>query len=246
MLPFNATREAVFDAQHLRNESKPPARGGEDPAQTSRPGAAPCPPQGDRLGGRPPVPPPVQARHDRRDGGLIKRAALRYKRRYFWADVDDLQQAAWVAVLLARRTWDPGEGPPFEAYAWRASINSLHKTVRKDSAPVSAGDRELDELLGLHRAPLSLIEGIAQSTTDIDRVLDLKRLIEKTTASVRRITSALRNGYLAKMVLLEEVPPRKVAELERVPVAHVYKATNATRRVLSEDEELWKLWKELR
>ncbi len=86
---------------------------------------------------------------------LVRRVAARYKRRCWWAPVDDLQQCGWIAALECASTFDPRVGVPYLRYAERAMALQMREVLWRASAPVSAckGHSGLEALAGLIRAP---------------------------------------------------------------------------------------------
>lgn len=168
------------------------------------------------------------------------RAASRYKRIYWWAELDDLKQVALMAVFRARKSWDVKEGIPFGGYAWRAATIQLRNFVRKMSAPVSAKENDLDNLVGIFRASVGQLENKSNTNEgDAVELLDSAR----TREQVREVFGRVEDGYLARMVLLDEDAPRVVAAREGIPVRRVYEATRRVRNAIWNSRELWETWK---
>lgn len=86
---------------------------------------------------------------------LTKAVATFYSRKCWWADKDDLVQAAELAAINAQRTFDPRVGVPEDAYLWRSMALALQRELWRDSSPVSGGmHRPREAYAGLHRASL--------------------------------------------------------------------------------------------
>lgn len=94
---------------------------------------------------------------------LARVAARRYKRRCWWADVKDLEQEAWVAAMLAKRSWKSDRGTPFEAYAWVAMVRWMRGYLLRNSSPASVPWGALEAAKGLRSAG-----EVKESTPDPD------------------------------------------------------------------------------
>lgn len=170
---------------------------------------------------------------------IARRAAARYARRCWWADKQELEQEAWVAMLRARKTFDPQVGVPFGGYAWRAVVVSLSSYLWRQSAPVSAGDRDLEELAGIHRAPLEAAANVAQAL-DVEELVDCVR----RARLVRDVIDLHDEDGHARAVLLGERRPQEVARESAGDVSQVYRSTQRARSALGTDAELWYAWRD--
>jgi len=170
---------------------------------------------------------------------VAQKAARRYARRCWWADVKDLEQEATLATVKAARTFDPTVGVPFAGYAWRAAILALKPYLWKMSSPVSAswGDMLNRKLAGMHRAEVDLT--IQDERTLQDDELDQRRWCEQVW---KRAVALDPSGGLAVEVLLMGEKSSDVAERHGVPVQTVYNATTRAKARMTNDKELWELW----
>jgi RNA polymerase sigma factor (sigma-70 family) len=170
---------------------------------------------------------------------VVNLAARRYAARCWWADVNDLRQEAWVAVLDAQRTFDPTRGVPLHGYAWRAAVNALRTYTWRAGSPVYAPIKKLDQLAGLTRDELDL-ELPGGSEGQDDRLHD-SRASTDLESRVRHLLNRGRYGMAVQLTLLDGVPPREVALLCGVPVTHIWEANNAAKRRLRADPTLRRL-----
>ena len=170
---------------------------------------------------------------------VSKKAARRYARRCWWADVKDLEQEAVLATVKAAGTFDPAVGVPFAGYAWRAAILALKPYLWRQSSPVSAswGNIIGRKLEGLQRAEVDLT--IPDDRGDPDTVLDDKRWCEQVW---RRAVALDLSGGLAIEVLLLGEKSADVAARHGVPVQTVYNATTRAKARMTNDKELYELW----
>lgn len=173
-------------------------------------------------------------------------AASRYARRCWWADREDLEQEAMVAAFAATKTWDEKVGVEFGAYAYRACLLHLRRYLWKNSAPVSAADKKLTELRGLHRAELvdddhrCNREWADQLLADADWQFRAFEQIEYVLTALQKPTAM----KAALQVLLEEERPARVAARLNIPIDHVYRATKRAKEVLGNNAALLDLLRE--
>lgn len=172
---------------------------------------------------------------------VARKAARRYARRCWWAEVEDLEQEGALAALRAAKSWDPAVGVPIEAYLWRAAVVAMRTSLWKNSAPVSAPGKKVSELRGAHRADLIPEEHFAPSTPD--------SLIEEATRADEvffEVVDAVGHGpdsMLGIEVLLGEKKAREVASARGVAVERVYRAAQEARRAVAEDRACYELWR---
>lgn len=90
-------------------------------------------------------------------GEVVSEVVSAYAKKCWWADVNDLRQEAWIAVMESRATWDPAKGSikPYASVAARRAVGTF---LVRASAPVSASWHERHALYGLQRAPAEEIE----------------------------------------------------------------------------------------
>ena len=166
--------------------------------------------------------------------------ARRYKRRCWWADLDDLTGEASAAVLKAVPNWDPEVGVPIEAYVWRAAAFACKHWLWKNTAPVNASSHSAKKLKGLHRVGLKEVRDQASDHDPLREYTDMEWR-QRVKAHLEEIIATTPNGDLAAAVLLEE---RRPVEME-ADVQHVYKAAAVLRKRLRQSYPLYQLWKEL-
>lgn len=166
--------------------------------------------------------------------------ARRYKRRCWWADIDDLTNEAAAAIVKALPNWDPEVGVPVEAYVWRAAAFACKHWLWKNTAPVNASSHSAKELKGIHRVSLKAVHS-QESDHDPHRDYTDMEWRQRVKAHLEEIIASTPNGDLAAAVLLEE---RKPMDME-ADTQRVYKAAAVLRNRLRQSYPLYKLWKEL-
>lgn len=106
---------------------------------------------------------------------VVDQVANSYARRCWWAELDDLKQEAWGAVLSAHKSWQPTRGP-LRPYIYRAAALALRRWTLNNSSPVSAPWRDVDGLRGLLRAPVEEVAGVPLDALVGEAAVDSGRL----------------------------------------------------------------------
>ncbi len=83
-----------------------------------------------------------------------QKAARCYKRRCWWAEVEDLEQEAVRAQLEALPKFDPTYHIDQNAYLWIVALYSVRRFVLHASSPVSGSKHRPENMIGMHRAAL--------------------------------------------------------------------------------------------
>ena len=176
---------------------------------------------------------------------LVLSVARAYKRKCWWAEVEDLAQVGYLAAFEAEPYFDEGVGVPFSAYIRRAIVLAMKRELWRMSAPVSGGmHRPEEQRAGLIRAPCDEhtkgepFTG-AKSTPDAERAM----MQEEWRALVRaRLVAHFTPEIVA--VLLEERESKEVAQDMGVPPRQVYGATAKAKQTIASDLGMWQLFKE--
>jgi len=174
---------------------------------------------------------------------VVEEAARRYAARCWWADLEDLRQEAWSAVLQAKTTHDPAKGE-LTGYAWQAAIYALRALVWSQSSPVYAPRKKLPALAGMHRAEMST-DMPAPQVDLVDQLHTLRMMAEV----IPRVQELAREGRLAEevsRVLLGGERPSVVAREAGLPEWHIWKATAKVRQRIAEDPAIQALVHEVR
>lgn len=177
---------------------------------------------------------------------IAAKAAARYARLVFWADIEELRQEAMVAALTATRPggpYDPECGVPLSAYVWRACILHLRAWCWKQSAPVHAPHHKLAQLKGIHREEITETTSITH--VDPFALLHEKRWVEDVQSQVDHVLDRLGpdSGLAARTIVLDEAPAHVAEDLD-VAIEHVYRVTRVGRRLLADNALLYTLLKE--
>ncbi len=173
---------------------------------------------------------------------IAKAVARRYANRCWWADVDDMTNEASVAVLTAKRTWDPEVGVPFDGYAARAAALHLRTYLWRVSSPVSGGIHDPKKnIAGVHAGEFSEEHHGVPVDQDPGLKLDEVNWLLKVRRRIRALARDGRDGELASEVLVRGRRPMDViAETGR----DVHGAVHLVRRKIREDRRLHKLWQQ--
>ena len=167
---------------------------------------------------------------------VVRRVASRYQARCWWADLDDLKQEAWVAVLEAKETWDPNFGVPLHGYVWRAASRRLGNYLWEQSVPVSAWKRHGNLLRGVKRASVEVLDHVeADPPGEAERV---EQWWEDLSWEVAKVVRAGHNGDVAERILLGREKPADIAEELQWPVHRLWRATHRARKRIRNDIDL--------
>lgn len=178
-----------------------------------------------------------------------RRAARAYAAKCWWAEVEDLEQAAYVATTRAMETFDPKVGVPLDAYLYRAAVLAIKPYLLSLSAPVSAPRHKRDELKGLIRAAepdergQRGMDGPHESVLDV--ILSRERFVAQVRARLHTLLIDAKRTELALPVLLGMETSNAVADRHGVDVRTIYLATLRAKRRIANDPTLWELWKDL-
>lgn len=174
---------------------------------------------------------------------VVKQVASAYARRCWWAGLDDLKQEARVAVLEARKTFDPKRGTPFAAYARRACALALREWLWRESMPVSASSHcikskaGVQKLRGLQRAPVSELRHHLAAVPPTEAALDHARWCRRVSGRLGEVIAAVDDAEMAALVL-SGAAAHEVASAAGVPVRRVYRAAYRARQAARADDGL--------
>lgn len=176
---------------------------------------------------------------------LARVAARRYKRKCWWVDERDLEQAAWVAMLEAQKTFDESVGIEREAYLWAAIIHKLHREVLHESSPVSASNEYIEELRGLYRAPVN-DEKMPDYLCPASLFERHERQHIIRTGLERSLQHLGSVADVAMSVLVGGKKPREITKETQIPVREVYTVVRKARKAMQNDGSLWEVFQEYR
>ena len=179
-----------------------------------------------------------------------RRAARAYARKCWWAELEDLEQTAFVATTRAMETFDPKVGVPLDAYLYRAAVLAIKPYLLAQSAPVSAPRSKRDELKGLIRVEInSTANGkpwqISSAPNTVDVTLDRVQLVAWVRERLHELLIDAKQTEIALPVLLDLETSSEVAQRHGVDVQTIYLATLRAKRRIANDPALWQLWKDL-
>ena len=161
--------------------------------------------------------------------------AKRYKRRWSCADVEDMAQEASVAVLRARKTFDPSYGVKFATYGHRAAEKSLWYYLWRQSLPVHASIHKIRELKGIVTIPVTDSTKI-YADSDLEHDLWRKQLRERLS----ELLAKRKCPEIIQAVLLEGKTAKELGGDAR----QIYRITCEARAALKSDKRLRRMWED--
>jgi len=177
---------------------------------------------------------PAEVRHI---DALVSKAAWRYAKRCWWADVAELKQAGWTAVMDCLPRFDPDCGLPLEAFLWGAAEKAMKRQLWHDSSPTSGGWHRPERDRVQQRAPLSV--HAEDSAPRPDDALAEKQWRRSVRARLHELVDPL-----TVALLLGEVDTAEAAAVQGVQVASVYRQSHHARCTVSHDRKLYELLRE--
>jgi hypothetical protein len=172
---------------------------------------------------------------------IARDVAAGYARRgSYGIDKADLFQEAVLAVLRAAKTFDPGRGVRFAAYAGNAAMYAVRSYLWQNGTPVNSSHGERHRLEEVRRLPLSATGFLRAPAAPADARLHDERWKGRVRAWVRGND---RSG-LGREAVMSDRWPREVAEEARVPARRVQRAVEKLRARARKDGELKRLWEE--
>lgn len=175
---------------------------------------------------------------------LVAVAARRYSRRCWWVDPDDLRQVGALAVVEAKRTFDPAVGVAPEQYYWRAIVLSMRRYLWLESSPVSGGKHRPEESLAGHRRAEVSDEAYASigeaSPAPEEEIADREWhacVQERLTA----LASELPGGLNDLALLLDQTNAQEIAAVRGTRLTSIYQATARLRAKVRDDDALYAL-----
>lgn len=183
------------------------------------------------------------------------KAAMRYRRRVWWADVEEMVQEAIKEQYVAARTFDPrGRTNPddyFGAAMYRIATIAIKNMLCKASAPVSALHRP-DNLKGLTSV------GLMQPNESGIGERERPELGHSSTPELHAAESQLSRFVRSRVVhllgedgaefamamLTGEFTPAEVVEEHDIAPETVYTTIRRMKDTLSTDRVLYDIWRE--
>jgi len=170
---------------------------------------------------------------------LARRAARRYKRRWSSLDERDLHQEAWIALLLAQRSYDPERGP-FEHYGSVAARRWLFGYLLRRTAPVSAAWGKLRALAPC--TAVALTEEVEPTSHETRHALEVQQLRARIREAIADALAPLgADAPLAFSLLSGDLRPRDIRDRD---TRDIYKLVRSARRLLTGSLKLWAVHKE--
>lgn len=168
---------------------------------------------------------------------VVEKVARAYAAKCWWADLRDLKQEAWVAILEAEATYNPARGARSQ-YAWSSAVYALRAYTWEMSSPVRAPRKRLPETAGMRRVAVDVLLDMPDPTPSPLEQAHSAKLTSEWLAHVRALVA---QGHLADevtRVLLDGERPSRVAREAGIAPWQLWRATKQARERLEQDPEL--------
>jgi hypothetical protein len=171
-------------------------------------------------------------------------AAKRYRgSRARGVDPQDLEQAAWLELLRAQRTFDPDAGTPFYGYCWRVAISACRRHVLETRSPATGGIHHRVER-GRHLRGVGVDTAAAAPRLVSDESPHNAYCEAERCAQIEsRLRATLGDVCDVALGLVEETAPQ-LAYRRGIPLDEAQALRRGVRAALREDEELFKMWRD--
>lgn len=163
--------------------------------------------------------------------------ARRYKRKCWWASVEDMKQEATKAQLQAAPNFDETWGRPIAGYLYKVALYAARAVVLKSSSPVSA-THDLRVLKGLYRAPLTEVAH-KESSSDSESAYRARQIFDQVVLSIGK-----ERADFAYALFVDGWKPQEIAQANGVSVSSVYAEVARIREALRSNEQLWNMWRD--
>jgi DNA-directed RNA polymerase specialized sigma24 family protein len=189
---------------------------------------------------------------------VVEEVARGYRRRCWWADMDDMRQEAMLELSksLPKRDREQPLAPWVRTIAMRAMRNLLWRASTPCSAPQHPEMKHVAVLRTQQReappaegAPVPVDGPDVQLTAEgpehpsPEALVMGRRYTLRLREELQRVILADdRTGHLALEVLLYDAPAGEVAEREEVEVVKVHRAIAAAKRRITHDATLRAMW----
>lgn len=184
---------------------------------------------------------------DEQMGRIAHDVAWKYAERVWWADVDDLEQQAWIVILDVKKNWAPTDRygeidrSRFEGWAYRAAFRQVSRYLWSESAPVGGGrDRDLE---GLHRVELNSER--VDPGADVERQYHLAELRDKIRKRIFELCGQTSFTEATVLVLLDGDRPKELAGERGLEVRHIYYSNEWVKMKIVGDKKIRELAAEL-
>lgn len=166
--------------------------------------------------------------------------------RYRHALRQDLEQEAYIAIILARRTYKQELGSPL-SYARSAAIRHLTSVVARGCSPASCASSDEVLALALTRghslslpsqrvAEATTVDGVAEATDTVWRS-EVRGMLNAVVGHIGPTECLLR-------ILAGESKAAAEAEAAGLPVAQIYQMTREARDAITASRALFRMWAE--
>lgn len=161
------------------------------------------------------------------------RSRMRAAANVWWADVDDMKQEAWLAVLEAQQTHDPARGVELSWYAWRAALYAVKNMTWRMSSAAHVPQKKQQLARELRRVPVDNEAPAIDRTAD-EKLHDL-RWQKAVEQQVNQALLQAPHGAALKRILINGEKPVDVAADLGMDVTALWRATGNVRRRMKID-----------
>jgi DNA-directed RNA polymerase specialized sigma24 family protein len=179
--------------------------------------------------------PPIDTGGDHVDVGKeVRRMALAYVKKCPWAELEDLEQQAWVTALECLRTWDERRKTPLTSYLRKAIGYNLRNYLWGLRSPVSGRkNHHYETLIDVQKVSEPALHD--RKTPDILELALERDYRDVLTHRVREIISSVKHAQIARQFFLDGMSASQLARKKRWKREKVLQITFGTRKRIRSD-----------
>ena len=171
-------------------------------------------------------------------GMVVNKLAKKYRN----LAKQDLKQLAWKTLLESRKSWSPDGGAGIRKYCFSSMTYAVRDSMMKNTSIVHVPKAHRVDAFDIERVGIGEDTLVTEKSTD-DIVADCAWHIEVLSEMLQTF-ARIKDGDLARDVLLKEYTPAEVAKRRGVEAKRVYSATSRGRLAIENNYRLYKLWRD--
>lgn len=154
------------------------------------------------------------------------------------------EQIAWLELLKARLTFDPSHGVDFFPYCLRVATLALRRANIEARSPVSGCKHRVERMRAVRGVEHDETVHVAtHDRADQYEQLEEAAYCNRIRRRVRKLVGRDAEAFTYALAT-KDFSSKEIAAHNGMAVSRVYEINRAIRSVLSDDQELFDLWKE--
>lgn len=178
----------------------------------------------------------------RRATTMARKVAYKVARRCWWADHEELVQAALLQVVKGYANFDPAI-QCFDAWCGEVCRRAVYRSLIRASAITSGHQHSPSSVRGVLRESVEMLESFHASHETPDAAYAHARNVANIRTGLLEALGNEGSVEFALAVLGGEWSAAELAEANGLPVEDVYATTSKVRRRIERSGVLYRLWR---